>query len=241
MTDEPMTISLGDVERGMKLAGAVKRIELGGAIIDVGLEECDAMLHISQIRRRRVNNVRDFLSEGQEVTVWVRNVDKVNARLDVTMIEPPAVSWDTLAAGQVHEGKVVRIEKFGVFVDIGAERPGLVHISELAHGYVNAPGDVVSKGQTVEVKVLGVNRDKHQIDLSVKAALPVPREEMPVQPEETASEADTSITAMGEALKRALEGSGSGKKRAEESRKRQRVADEQEDIIQRTLQRHRGG
>jgi predicted RNA-binding protein with RPS1 domain len=64
---------------------------------------------------------------------------------------------------------VVRIEKFGVFVDIGAERPGLVHISEMTHDFIRTPGDMVKEGDTVEVKVLDVIKPKKQIKLSMKA------------------------------------------------------------------------
>ena len=67
------------------------------------------------------------------------------------------------------KGKVVRLETFGVFVEIGAERPGLIHISELSHAYVRTPGEVVREGDEVEAKVLEVNRRK-QIKLSIKAS-----------------------------------------------------------------------
>ena len=75
VSEEIQITSLGDIRPKMKLKGTVKQVQLAGAIIDVGIEECDALLHISQIRRRRVNNVRDVLEEGQKVTVWVRSVD----------------------------------------------------------------------------------------------------------------------------------------------------------------------
>ena len=228
MTEETQVTSLGDVQPKMKLKGTVKQIQLAGAIVDVGVEECDALLHISQIRRRRVNNVRDVLEEGQNVTVWVRSVDLENARLDVTMIEPPDLTWDDVEVGQVYTGKVVRLEKFGVFVDIGAERPGLVHISEMAHGYINKPEDVTSKGQEVEVKVIGVNHSKKQIDLSMKAVMPEPRAE--IEPDERQEELPT---AMAVALQRALaeseaEGDGStakaGALRPERTKSRTRLS-----------------
>ncbi len=228
------TLSLADIEPKMKLRGIVKQIQLAGAIIDVGVEECDALLHISQIRRRRVKNVGDALENGQKVTVWVRNVDRENLRLDVTMIKPPTLDWDDIQTGDIYSGKVVRIEKFGVFVDIGAERPGLVHISELAHGYVNTPDEVVEKGQMVEVKVIGVNRQKSQIDLSMKAVTPEPKAE-------TTESEEALPTAMAIALQRAL---AESKEEAENLSppggrgQSRRIREEQEDILKRTLERH---
>ena len=56
-----------------------------------------------------------------------------------------------------------------MFVDIGAERPGLVHISEMTHDFIRTPGDVVKEGDVVEVKVLDVIKPKKQIKLSMKA------------------------------------------------------------------------
>jgi len=79
------------------------------------------------------------------------------------------------------KGQVVRLEKFGAFVEIGAERPGLIHISEMAHGYVRQPSDVVKEGDEVEAQVIDVNRKKKQIKLSLKALQPEPvkEEELP--------------------------------------------------------------
>lgn len=236
MSEGIQITSLGDVKPKMKLEGTVKQIQLAGAIVDVGLEECDALLHISQIRRKRVNNVRDVLEEGQRVSVWVRSVDRENGRLDVTMIRPPDVSWGELKEGQTHKGSVVRIEKFGAFVDIGAERPGLVHISELANGYIEKPEDVVQKGQEVEVRVIGVNRQKRQIDLSMKTTTDVMASIEADEPEEELP------TAMALALQRAMENSDveDDEISAAITGKKDNRRDEQDDILKRALERHAG-
>ena len=90
-------------------------------------------------------------------------------RIELTMIKPLGLEWREIDKDMVLKGKVVRIENFGVFVDIGAERPGLVHISEITHDYIKTPNDVVKEGDEVQVKVLAVNRQKKQIKLSMKA------------------------------------------------------------------------
>lgn len=223
----------------MRLSGTVKQIQLAGAIVDVGIEECDALLHISQIRKRRVNNVRDVLEEGQEISVWVRNVDLENGRLDVTMIEPPALTWNDIEEGQIHQGKVIRVEKYGAFVDIGAERPGLVHISEMAHGYINKPEDAVTKGEEIEVKVIGVNQSKRQIDLSMKAVMPEPESASASMQQEDEKQEDLP-TAMALAIQRAQELAErkAAEKQASKGNKKVSQQREQDDIIRRTLERH---
>ncbi|HMK08137.1 MAG TPA: S1 RNA-binding domain-containing protein, partial [Anaerolineales bacterium] len=95
-------------------------------------------------------------------------------------------------------GKVVSMERYGAFVDIGAERSGLVHVSEMGDDYVARPEDVVKVGDAVEVVVLEADRKKKQIRLSMKAA----------QVAEVEEEADepAPATAMEIALRRAMEG-----------------------------------
>ncbi len=226
----PTRISLDALKPKMEARGVVKRIELAGAFIDIGAEQ-DALLHISQIEPGNVKNVRDQLTEGQELTLWVMAVDPVSGRIAVTMFKPLAVEWKELREGQIYSGHVVRLEKFGVFVDIGAERPGLVHVSEMADDFVKSPGDVVKVGDEVQVKVIGVNRKKGQIDLSMKALASVEdaKEDEPEVP---------SLTSMAMAMKRAMEGAPSSmaKSAAARAAKNERRRAQQDDILKRTLE-----
>jgi len=162
-----------------KLSGKVVKTTLAGALIDVG-QPIPGVLHISQIRKDPVNKVEDVIKEGQTVDVWVRRVRK--DRVELTMIEPLMYEWKDLQPEMVVKGKVVRLESYGAFVDIGAERPGMIHISELAQGYVKNAGDVVKEGQEIEAAILNVDRKKRQIRLSMKALQPeIVEEEKPVR------------------------------------------------------------
>ena len=131
---------------------------------------------ISQLQETPVNKVEDVLGVGQSVDVWVKRVFPKKNRIELTMIEPLPLEWREIKDGMVVKGTIARLEKYGAFVEIGAERPGLVHISELAHGYIRTPDDAVSVGEDVEVKVLSVNRRRKQIKLSMKALLENPVE-----------------------------------------------------------------
>ncbi|MBI2759290.1 MAG: S1 RNA-binding domain-containing protein [Chloroflexi bacterium] len=162
-----------------KLSGRVVKTTLAGALIDVG-QPIPGVLHISQIQKDPVNKVEDVIKEGQAVDVWVRKVRK--DRIELTMIQPLMYEWKDLQPEMVVKGKIIRIETYGAFVDIGAERPGMIHISELAQGYVKNAGDVVKEGQEIEAAILNVDRKKRQIRLSMKALQPeIVEEEKPAR------------------------------------------------------------
>ncbi|MCS6870655.1 MAG: S1 RNA-binding domain-containing protein, partial [Anaerolineae bacterium] len=84
------------------------------------------------------------------------------------------LEWHEIRVGQVLTGKIVRIENYGVFIDVGAERPGMVHVRELGHNFMGSPADVYQIGEELTAKVIKVDKRKKQLDLSVKALEPEP-------------------------------------------------------------------
>ena len=175
---ENLTTPASELKPKTKLTGKVVKTTLAGVLVDLSME-IPGIIHISQLSETAVKRVEDVVQVGQSIDVWVR---KVKAdRVELTMIEPVGMDWRELKPELILKGKVVRLETYGAFVEIGAERPGLVHISEMAHGYVKTPGDVVKEGDEIDVMVLDVDRKKKQIRLSMKAVLPKPEEK--VEPE----------------------------------------------------------
>lgn len=224
----PPPRSLSDVKEGEQLQGKVTKTELFGAFVDVGLER-EGMVHISMLKRGHVNRVEDMVNVGDTVDVWVHRIDPSSGRLELTMVEPLEMDWKDLKPQMRVKGKVVRLESFGAFVDIGAERPGLVHVSELSNDYVPNPSDIVKVGDEVEVTVLEINRKKRQIRLSMKEA--IYQEEPDQEPEEEIP------TAMEVALRQALEASDdTGETRGTANEKKAKRDDEIEEILSRTLE-----
>jgi ribosomal protein S1 len=225
----------------MKIQGKVKRTELQGAIIDLGLE-ADGLLHISQLSAEPVKNVTDVLTEGQEVTAYILAVDPKSKRIDLTLIPMPELSWNDIRVNNDYEGTIERIEKYGVFVNIGAERPGLIHVSELAKGYVSDPNEVVKVGDQIKARVIGVNKRKKQIDLSVRA-LEASESGGRNQSKEAQEDMEDVpvMNAMEFALRKAmgtLDGA-SGSSKADKKRKKQGLSQQHDDVMARTL-RFRG-
>jgi small subunit ribosomal protein S1 len=251
MTIESMS-SATTLEPKTKLSGKILKTTLAGALVDVG-QTIPGVIHISQLSKDPVNKVEDVIKEGQSVDVWIRRVKK--DRIELTMIEPLALEWKEIEPDMVVKGKVVRLEAYGAFVDIGAERPGMVHVSELAHGYVKTPNEIVKEGDEVEAKVLDVNRKKKQIKLSMKALAqeveefkPVKKEprkmgtgkrgpkketaEVPAQEEDREPEMTAFQIAWQEALDRA-----NAEKAFKMKRSKPGVSREQEDLLERTMKK----
>ena len=226
-TQTPQPRSIADLRPKMRLQGTIKQTQLYGAVVDIGLEY-DGLVHISQLSPESINRVTDVVQPGNGVTVWVTKVNTEKGRIALTMIEPPRVEWRELAEGQVHTGTVTRMETYGVFVDIGTERPGLLHVREMSSGYVRHPSELVKVGEEIEVRILKLDQRKKRIDLSMRG--------IEVEVEDDSEEDEPVTTAMEIALQRAR----AGQQRPERRHEKPQPADlsEQEAILARTLEQH---
>lgn len=167
-----VTVPVDQLLPGAVFSGKVVAIESFGAFVDIGAFT-DGLLHISQIKEGYKTDVRTLFSKGQAVKVRVTAVDTDQGRISLSMKglsqeDGAEVSKDQLLPGAVFSGKVVAIESFGAFVDIGAFTNGLLHISQMKDEYITDVRDVVSVGQTVKVRVVTVDNDQGRISLSMK-------------------------------------------------------------------------
>lgn len=244
----PELAPVAALEPKTKLSGKVLKTTLAGALVDIG-QSLPGVIHISQLSKDAINKVEDVVKEGQIVDVWVRRVKK--DRIELTMIQPLALEWKEIEPNLVVKGKVVRLESYGAFVDIGAERPGMVHVSELAHGYVKTPSEIVKEGDEIEAKVIDVDRKKKQIKLSMKALEPEVEEFKPAkkenkkggkhgkketEPTEPAEPKEPEKTAFQIAWQEAMEKADEGKS-VKLRRIKAGLTREQEELLDRTLEK----
>ena len=231
--EQATRVSLADLAPKMKFEGAVKAVELYGAFVDFGAER-DGLVHISQISENTVSRVADVLQEGDKVTVWVRQVDPEQGRVALTMIEPPERTIKDLEPDQVLSGTVTKLVPYGAFVDIGVEREGLIHISEMSNGFVGKPSDVMEVGAEIEVRVVKVNQKRRRIELSLLNT--TEERQGDILEEEDEGE---SLTALGMALQNAMQREGMSidvpTRRKGRRRRKADIRREQASIIARTL------
>lgn len=228
VTNQPKNLS--DLRPKMRLQGKVKSVEIFGVVVDVGVGR-DGLVHLSELKEvKDIIKDGDKFQVGQEIVVWVKRADQKANSLTLALREPLAVEWQDLKPGQVYSGKVVRLEKFGAFVDIGAERPGLVHVREITMGRVAHSEEVVALGEEVEAEVIGVNRKKRQIDLSMRA--------LEQQAVDEGEDEVKVATAMELALRAAMEGQPDAVRSARKKRIKTK-GDDREALLQRTLANRR--
>jgi len=151
----------------------------GGLLVDVGVR---GFVPASHVARNYVENLEQYV--GEELCLKILEIDRqrnnvVLSRklvLDEEYATAKEETFATLKEGTILEGIVRRITDFGAFVDIGSGVEGLLHVSEMAWSRVKHPSDVVSEGDTINVMVLNVDRDRERISLSLKETLPDPWE-----------------------------------------------------------------
>ena len=176
------------LEEGMVIHGIVRRLTDFGAFVDVG--GVDGLIHITDLSWGRIKHPSEVVKPNQEVDVKILSLDPERERIQLGYKQLQPHPWDSAVekfpAGEVVEGKVVRITDFGAFVELEPGLDGLVHISQCATTRVAKVEDAVKVGDVVKVKVLGVDPEKKRISLSIRQA---------AEPEPVAEEAAETAAA----------------------------------------------
>src|ERR1700743_141075 len=157
-------------DSGEPVEGSVIEVVKGGLILDLGVR---GFLPASLVDIRRVPNLDEYMGQAIECKVIELNRSRNNvvlsrrAVLEEQRKEDRERILDRLQPGQVVEGQISNIADFGAFVDLDGI-DGLIHISELSWSHVNHPSEILNIGDTVNVKVLDIDRQRQRISLGLK-------------------------------------------------------------------------
>ena len=161
-----------NVKDGDVLQGTVKRLVDYGAFIDIG--GVDGLAHISDLAWTRVNKPSDVLEEGQVVDVKVKSIDPENKRISLsikdTLPDPWVEKAEKYAEGSIITCKLIKLTKFGAFMEIEPGFDGLIPMGELAEKRIEKADEAVSQGDEVRVKILRIDVERKRISLSITKA-----------------------------------------------------------------------
>ena len=165
---------LGELTEGEVRQGRVINLADFGAFVDLG--GMDGLVHLSELSWKRVAHPREVVEVGQQVEVYVLSVDRERQRVALSLKRLQPDPWASIEEryqeGQLVEGIITRLTKWGAFASIVGDEAveGLIHVSELDEGPVIHPRDVIQPGQVVTLRVIGVDRTRHRMALSLKQA-----------------------------------------------------------------------
>lgn len=157
----------GEVRRGR-----VTNLCSFGAFVDLG--GIEGLIHISEMSWGRVRHPSDVLQSGDEVEVYIINVDREKKKIGLSLKRLQPDPWTTVEeryqVGQLVEGTITNVVNFGAFARVEEGLEGLIHISELAEGNFLHPRNVVKEGDVVTARILNIDSAKHRLGLSLRQA-----------------------------------------------------------------------
>jgi len=166
--------TLARLKPALECEGRVTKLTDFGAFVDIG--GIEGMVHISEISHGRISHPSEILKTGQLVKVKVMKIEadkegRPKISLSIKALEPD--SWEKglgFEEGEIICGKVSRLTDFGAFVEVAPGVDGLVHISEISYERVSHPSKYIHEGDMVDVLVMGIDREKRRISLSIREA-----------------------------------------------------------------------
>ena len=162
-----------NIEENKRYTGTVKSLNSYGAFVDIG--GVDGMVHISELSWSRIKHPSEVVSVGDTVEVYVISFDKEKKKISLGMKDRSQNPWEVFTGkyqpGDVANVRVVKLMTFGAFAEVVPGVDGLIHISQIADHRIDKPGDVLSEGQMVDVKIIDIDYDNKKVSLSIRALL----------------------------------------------------------------------
>ncbi len=184
---------IAKLEKGQVLEGMVKNITSYGVFIDLG--GVDGLIHITDLSWGRINHPEEIVQLDQKINVVILDFDEGKTRIALGLKQLTPHPWDSLDAdlkvGDVVSGRVVVIADYGAFIEIKPGVEGLIHVSEMSWSqHLRSASDFVKIGDTVEAKILTLDREERKMSLGIKQLKPDPweniEEKYPVNSKQTA-------------------------------------------------------
>ncbi|MBQ1294733.1 MAG: S1 RNA-binding domain-containing protein, partial [Clostridiales bacterium] len=183
-----------NIEEGKHYTGVVRSLVDFGAFIDIG--GVDGLVHVSELSWSRNAKPADVLKVGEEVDVYVKSFDKETKKISLgykKLEDDPYYNIEErMPVGCIVQGTVVRLTKFGAFVQLEPDLDALCHVSQISSRRLEKPEDVLSVGQVVQAKVIKIEPEERRISISIKEVAPIDPEIEEAPAEEAAEEAPES-------------------------------------------------
>lgn len=161
---------IDELEVGKVYNGRVTSLSDFGAFVNIN--GADGLVHLSELSWDRVQHPREVLEVGQEVKVKVINIDREKKRIGLSLRALADDPWksrvEKFAVGQLVEGSITRLTKFGAFARLEGDIEGLIHISEMADHRIEHPKEVLKEGETRTLRIVRIDTDQHRIGLSLR-------------------------------------------------------------------------
>ncbi|MBN1179091.1 MAG: S1 RNA-binding domain-containing protein [Anaerolineae bacterium] len=161
---------LNQLTPGDIVTGKITNLCSFGAFVDMG--GIEGLIHISEISWGRVNHPSDQLTPGQEVNVYVLNIDRERGRVGLSLKRAQSDPWETLderyAVGQVIQAIITNVVDFGAFAQVEEGVEGLIHISELSNGTFDHPRNVIQEGDVIHARILNLDSDRRRLGLTLR-------------------------------------------------------------------------
>ena len=161
---------ISQYKEGSVVEGAVTAITNFGLFVEFG-QNLEGLVHISEIAWQRIDDPRDLISVGEKIKAEIIKIE--NSKIFLSMKNLIADPWTEITkkynVGDVVRGKILKINPFGLFVELDNEIHGLAHISELSDKQITDPSEIYSIGQELDLKILSIEPANHRLGLSIKA------------------------------------------------------------------------
>ena len=169
--EEQREILKETLQEGQTVKGTITSIQKFGAFVDID-DGIEGLIPISEIGWSRIEDIQEVLSEGQAVEVVILKLDWENDRYSFSLKQALPDPWESISqrlpVGSFHSGTVVRLAKFGAFVNLAEGIDGLIHISKLGGGRrINHPKEVLEEGQTIDVKIEDIDAEQKRLSLTL--------------------------------------------------------------------------